>query len=162
MTSCSPYLAFDTCPWVETRDGDAHGRAIYRRHYSYRPYADARDPALFVGPGGKLVLIATDGRGLFVWRSFIDDATIDGERHAGPRDVCCSVFRNESGALSSALILQAEPFAFSRWPGTARLYTYVDPSKVRRKRDPGRCFLRAGWRRRGITKGGLVVLEKTS
>jgi hypothetical protein len=30
---------------------------------------------------------------------------------------------------------------------------------VRAKRDPGRCFLKAGWRRVGTTRGGLVVLR---
>jgi len=29
---------------------------------------------------------------------------------------------------------------------------------VRRKRDPGRCYLRAGWKRIGETQGGLIVL----
>ena len=38
------------------------------------------------------------------------------------------------------------------------LQTEVDPSKTRRKRDPGRCFLRAGWRLVGERRG-LVILE---
>lgn len=38
------------------------------------------------------------------------------------------------------------------------LTTEVDPRKTRRKRDPGRCFLRAGWSRVGVVRG-LVVLR---
>lgn len=39
------------------------------------------------------------------------------------------------------------------------MITFVDPGKVRRKRDPGRCFLKAGFRRVGSTAGGLVALQ---
>jgi len=142
-------------PWVVTRDGDTDGLAIYRRHYSSRAYADGRDPALFVGPGGKLVLIAPDLSALFVWRKFKDDAI------PPQTGVNCAVFRNEGSRLSSDLILAAEPFAWNRWRTETRLYTYVNASKVRAKRDPGRCFRRAGWSPCGTTKGGLLILEKT-
>jgi hypothetical protein len=37
------------------------------------------------------------------------------------------------------------------------MVTFVDASKVRRKRDPGRCFLRAGFERDGATEGGLLA-----
>lgn len=147
-------FAFDSCPWIETKDGDVTGRSLYRRHYSRNVYRDGRDPALFVGPGGKLVLLTADGRALFVWRKFIDKAT---PRQTG---VNCAVFRNEGPLLSSDLILAAEPFAERRWPTETRFYTYVNAAKVRRKRDPGRCFLRAGWRSCGTTQGGLLIFEK--
>jgi hypothetical protein len=39
------------------------------------------------------------------------------------------------------------------------MVTFVNRDKVRRKRDPGRCFLRAGFLREGETKGGLVALR---
>lgn len=70
----------------------------------------------------------------------------------------CAVFRNEEGGLASALILEAEPFAWRRWPAE-RLFTFVDPRQVRGN-PPGNCFLRAGWVRCGETAGGLHVLEK--
>jgi hypothetical protein len=35
----------------------------------------------------------------------------------------------------------------------------IDPGKVRHKRDPGRCYLRAGFHPAGWTKGGLRVLQ---
>jgi hypothetical protein len=39
------------------------------------------------------------------------------------------------------------------------MITFVDPSKVRKKRDPGRCYLRAGFAPAGTTKGGLIALQ---
>jgi hypothetical protein len=74
--------------------------------------------------------------------------------------VNCAVFRNEgsSAGQSSALILAAKDLAWKRWPGD-RLYTFVDASKVRHKRDPGRCFVRAGFRHCGVSKSGKLILE---
>lgn len=39
------------------------------------------------------------------------------------------------------------------------MITFVDARKVRRKRDPGRCFRKAGFREVGATKGGLIALQ---
>lgn len=136
-------LLFDD-RWRPAKDGDPVGLAIYGRHYSARRYADGRRRRLFVGPGEKVVLVSHDGRALFAWRRFIDDS--------GQEGVNCAVFRNEGDALSSELILEAMAVAWRRWPG-ARLYTYVDPAAVASS-NPGYCFLMAGWRRCGATKGG--------
>ena len=48
-----------------------------------------------------------------------------------------------------------------RWPEPPPLgiVTFVDAAKVRRKRDPGRCYLKAGFKRCGRTKGGLLALQ---
>lgn len=37
-------------------------------------------------------------------------------------------------------------------PTSLGMVTFVDADKVRHKRDPGRCFLKAGFRRVGLTK----------
>jgi hypothetical protein len=111
---------------------------------------------VFVGPGEKEVLVTPDAGALFVWRKFKDDAV------PPQKGVNCAVFRREWGALSSTLIRAAEKIAWERWPNE-RLYTYVNANKankVRRKRDYGRCFLRAGWRRDGMTKTGLLIFHK--
>lgn len=39
------------------------------------------------------------------------------------------------------------------------MVSFVDRDKTRRKRDPGRCFRRAGFQPDGETKGGLVALR---
>lgn len=136
-------------------DGDPAGRSLYRRHYSARAYRDGRRPRLFVGPGEKLVLVTHDDRALFVWRRFVDDS--------GQLGVNCAVFRNEGAGRSSDLIREADEIAWQRWPAE-RHYTYVDPSKVR-STNPGYCFIAAGWRPCGWTKGGhgrrsLRILER--
>jgi hypothetical protein len=136
--------------WCQVKDGDDTARAIFDGHYSRRRYADGRKPLIFVGPGEKIVLITPDASALFIWRKFIS-----GDDQQG---VNCAVFRNEGPALSSALIIEAEKFARERWPNE-RLYTYVNPHMIR-STNPGYCFLKAGWRRCGVTKGRLIILEK--
>lgn len=137
--------------WFLTKDGDRTLLALYERHYSCYQYADGRPRFLFVGPGEKVVLRTNSGDAGFAWRKFIDDS--------GQQGVNCAFFRNESSHTSSELIRQADAIADRIWP-SERHYTYVDPTKTRRKRDPGRCFVRAGWRRCGLTAKGLVILEK--
>jgi hypothetical protein len=39
------------------------------------------------------------------------------------------------------------------------MITFVNADKVRHKRDPGRCFTKAGFKRVGYTKGGLIALQ---
>jgi len=39
------------------------------------------------------------------------------------------------------------------------MITFVNAEKVTHKRDPGRCYLRAGFERVGTTKGGLIALQ---
>ena len=64
--------------------------------------------------------------------------------------------------MSSGLIIEA--VAATRYlfgePPALGMVTFVNTDKVRPKRDPGRCYLRAGWRNVGFTKGGLVALQQ--
>lgn len=143
--------------WWATLDGDKTCLAMYERHYSAHEYADGRERTLFVGPGEKLVLRSATGDAFFVWRRFID-ACIDertGERQQG---INCAVFRNEGSEVSSNLIRKADSIADRFWTDR-RHYTYVNQKKVRSS-NPGFCFLRAGWRKCGQTKGGLLILER--
>ena len=139
-------------PWIEVRDGDDTVRSVFDRHYSRRRYADGRSPILFVGPGEKMVLRTADARAIFVWRRFIEIHRTE------PVGINCAVFRNEGHKLSSELINRACDLAWERWPGK-RLYTYVDPDKIGSP-NPGFCFKAAGWRKCGISKGKLVILER--
>ena len=143
--------------WWLTKDGDLDCLEMYERHYSAYEYRDGRERVLFVGPGEKWVFRTRAADAVWVWRNFIDDC-IDqrtGERQHG---VNCAVFRNESRHRSSDLIRQADQIADVIWPDS-RHYTYVHPQKVA-SANPGYCFLMAGWRRAGYTKGGLLVLER--
>lgn len=136
--------------WRLSKDGDPTGFTLYRRHYSAKKNPRPKQRQ-FVGPGQKMVLIGADSLALFAWRKFIDDS--------GQRGVNCAVFRNESPHRSSDLISEAMGFAWARWPGE-RLYTTVNPREIR-STNPGFCFVKAGWRKCGTTKGGLLILEAT-
>ena len=143
--------------WWATKDGDVGCLSLYEQHYSAYRYRDGRTRKLFVGPGDKFVLRTECGRAFFVWRKFRDDC-IDqrtGDRQAG---VNCAAFRNEGTYLSSDLIREADAIADVCWTDS-RHYTYVNPKRVRSS-NPGFCFLKAGWRRCGMTKSGLLVLER--
>lgn len=143
--------------WWVTKDGDLDCLELHARHYSRREYADQRKRVLFVGPGDKLVLRTERGDAAFVWRKFTDDCIDErtGEKQQG---VNCAVFRNESEHLSSLLVRQADAIADEVWTDR-RHYTYVNRQGVA-SANPGYCFLMAGWRRCGITRGGLLVLER--
>lgn len=146
--------------WTQVRDGDSRVAQLYMRHYSCHRYQDKRrsqhgyrNRHLVMGPGEKLVLLSLDGMAAFGWRKFIDDS--------GQQGINCSFFRNESPVLSSVLILDAERHAARKWGGGVRLYTYVNPQAVS-SRNPGYCFQIAGWRKCGVTKGGLLIFEKVT
>jgi len=143
--------------WWLTKDGDLDCLAMYERHYSAYEYRDGRERVLFIGPGEKWVFRTENADAVWVWRRFIDDCVDQrtGERQQG---VNCAVFRNESAHRSSDLIRQADSIADCLW-ADSRHYTYVDSQKVR-SANPGFCFLMAGWRKCGMTKSGLIVLER--
>ena len=140
--------------WYITKDGDVSCLELYERHYSCNHYADGRERNQFVGPGEHIVLRTGDCDAMFVWRKYIDDTIPKQE------GVECAVFRNEAPRryLSSELVIQADAIADHCWPGE-RHYTKVNPSRVR-STNPGLCFFKAGWRRAGYTKGGLLILER--
>jgi hypothetical protein len=135
--------------WWLTKDGDRSVLALYERHYSAYQYRDGRVRRLFAGPGQKIVLRTANGDAGFIWRSFISDS--------GERGINCAFFRNESAILSSDLIRQADSIAYQVW-ACRRHYTYVDSTQVR-SRNPGFCFLQAGWRKCGVTAGGKLIFE---
>lgn len=145
--SAQTAFQLDESKWVFSRDANPTARCLFVRHYSYRPYADGRQPRHFVGPGEKTVLLTHNADALFVWRKFISGD--------GQRGINCAVFRNESVYRSADLIAEASRIAWERWPGE-RLYTYVNPRKLSVRRwhgtkrlycpwPPGRCFIEAGW-----------------
>lgn len=134
--------------WWLTKDGDLDLLKLYERHYS----CDNKHRRIrqFVGPGEKIVLRTWCGRAGWAWRQFIDDS--------GQQGVNCAFFRNETQITSSELVRQADAVADFCWPGK-RHYTYVDPKEVR-SRNPGYCFIVAGWRRCGVSPKGLLILER--
>lgn len=135
--------------WHTTKDGDRTCLALFQRHYSCRN----ADPKVrqFVGPGEHIVLRTDAGDAMFVWRA-------PKYRADGQEGVECAVFRNEGPYQSSELVRQADAIADFCWPDR-RHYTFVDPQAVR-SRNPGFCFIAAGWRRCGMSGSGLIILER--
>jgi hypothetical protein len=76
-----------------------------------------------------------------------------------------SLFRNERRDLhlSSDLIREAVAATRWRWPDVPDLglVTFVDPDETKRKRDPGRCYAKAGFVPGDprTTEGGLIVKQ---
>jgi hypothetical protein len=138
--------------WIVGQDGERELLQLYERHYSCYTYADGRQRTQFVGPGEHIVLTTPKRDALFVWRKFIDDSGQDG--------INCAVFRNEGCVLSSDLVREADSIADWCWP-SQRHYTFVRAAAVR-SRNPGFCFICAGWQHCGYTKSGLVVLERSA
>lgn len=73
-----------------------------------------------------------------------------------------TLFRNEGPILSSRLIEEAVQATCWKWSHRPALphpiVTFINAKRVRPKRDPGYCYLMAGWERIGTTKSGLAVL----
>ena len=141
--------------WFEVRDGDDRLHSIFERHYSSRPHRLLRrywpNWKRICPPGEHMILLTKNCDALFVWvREQIRDD--------GQTGINCSIFRNEGPILSSRLILEAENLALDRWVDK-RLFTYINPLMIKSS-NPGYCFLQAGWRRCGISRKGLIILEK--
>lgn len=148
--------------WLSVKRTDERAFALYREHYSAKKNAAYRRKGNFnvAGPAQTMVLITEDCAALFVWiRNTVERL----DHQAG---VNCSVFRNDgrgSARMSSSeLIREADALAWDRWPGE-RHFTYVDPAEIRSVqvmgKEPGQCFLAAGWRPCGTSAEGKAILE---
>ena len=136
--------------WLESHRFDVDTRVIADRHYNRQKIGSPQ----IAPPGRCLVLRMRSAFWITSHQRYV--------KHAWPGAWVCSAFRNEaSGVLSSALIVEAIAATRAAWPDPEEhgMITFVDAGEVRHKRDPGRCFLRAGFVNVGTTKGGLVALQ---
>lgn len=138
--------------WRKSHRADPDACALADRHYSRQTVGSPQ----FVPPGRCVVLVSLCARAVWVTSWPFAEYV----RHAWAGAWVCSIFRNEGAGLSSDLIRQAVAATRSIWePPPLGIVTFVDAGKTRRKRDPGRCFLRAGFSHVGATKGGLIALQ---
>lgn len=139
--------------WHLSNRADPRARAIADRHYNRQKVGSPQ----FVPPGRCLVLLTENADALWITSWPFGEYV----RHAWPGAWVCSCFRNESPHLSSELIIEAVAAtrAFFGVAPKQGFITFVDTKKTRRKRDPGRCYRRAGWSVAGSTQGGLVALQ---
>jgi hypothetical protein len=138
--------------WHVSHRFDKRALPLADRHYNRRKIGSPQ----FVPPGRNLVFLTESADALWVTSWPFAEYV----RHAWPGAWVNSLFRNESAHLSSELIREAIAATCALWePPPLGLITFVDAGKVRPKRDPGRCYVRAGFKRVGYTKGGLVALQ---
>jgi len=148
--------------WRLSNRFDSRALPLADRHYNRRKVGSPQ----FVPPGGCAVLLTDAADALWVTSTPFPQYV----RHAWPGAWVNSLFRNESACRSSELIREA----------------VSDREQTRRKRDPGRCYLRAGWEYAGhhevnewcpactgryaskgeplswpcgLTRGGLIVMR---
>lgn len=112
---------------------------------------------MFCRPGYNMVLLAHTnvGRAVWVWfRPKWESGIVGTERKDKLRAIECTLFRNESGILSSVLVTQAAA-ALLTWDHARDvewedgMITGINSNKTSRRRSkhelPGRCYRAAGW-----------------
>jgi len=139
--------------WHLSYRADPRAAQIADRHYNRQKIGSPQ----FVPPGRCLVLLTENADALWVTSWPFTEYV----KHAWAGAWVCSCFRNEGPVLSSELITEAVACTKAFWgdPPALGMISFVDRDKTRRKRDPGRCYRRAGWKVCGETKGGLVALQ---
>lgn len=136
--------------WQLSNRFDPRACELADRHYNRRNVGSPQ----FVPPGRCFVLWQPMAFWVTSW-PFAEYV-----KHAWAGAWVNSAFRNEGAGLSSELIREAIACTRSIWePPALGMITFVDASKVRHKRDPGRCYLRAGFSHVGHTKGGLLAFQ---
>lgn len=144
--------------WARTTKGDPIVCQLADRHYPRR-----KQGARQTGQNGRQLTLRTPAGDAF-WITNWPKHVL----HAFGATWTCSKFRNEAPDryLSSDLIREAMAATRAHFgaPPVDGFLTFVDASAVRPKRDPGRCFIRAGFEVIGRTAGGhgrppLLVLR---
>jgi hypothetical protein len=141
--------------WRLSHRADPFARDLADRHYNRQKVGTPQ----FGPPGRCMVLTADTETGKAFWITSWPFAEY--VKHAWAGAWVCSAFRNEGAGLSSKLISQAVAAtrAYFGEPPSLGMITFVDRSKTRPKRDPGHCYIIAGFRPCGETKGGLAALQ---
>jgi hypothetical protein len=122
------------------------------RHYSRRKVGSPQ----FMPPGQTFIL-ATEARdAVFGWWRPHPASGLNSMN--GLDGWTCTIFRNESAALSSDLILAAEKAVLGSFDiGPDGLLTYIWDARVR-STNPGYCFKVAGWKVAGRSADGRKTL----
>lgn len=139
--------------WKLSHRADKRALPLADRHYNRQKPGTPQ----FVPPGRCLVLLTVEERAVWVTSWPFAQYT----RHAWAGAWVNSLFRREDGPRASDLIREAVSATRWKWPDVPELgmITFVDQGKVRRKRDPGRCYTKAGFQHVGKTKGGLLAFQ---
>ena len=141
-------------PWRLSDRADPAALPLADRHYNRQKPGTPQ----FVPPGRCLVLLTIDRSALWVTSWPFAEYV----KHEWAGAWVNSLFRREGGQhLASDLITWAVAHTRDVWPNVPPLgmVSFVDAAQVRRKRDPGQCYRKAGFRHAGYTKGGLHAFQ---
>lgn len=140
--------------WRLSHRFDPRAVALADRHYNRQKPGTPQ----FVPPGRCIVLLGSGFDALWVTSWPFAEFT----HHAWAGAWINSTFRRESGPRASDLILEAAAITRGIWPDVPAhgLVSFVDADAIRPKRDPGRCYLRAGFSLVGQTaKRGFLAFQ---
>lgn len=137
--------------WCISHRADRRALPLADRHYNRQKIGSPQ----FVPPGRCVVLLAPAALWVTSW-PFAEYV-----RHAWPGAWVNSLFRREAGPVASEMIRSAIAVTRSIWqPPQQGIITFVDtkhvaPKRVRGQDVYGYCYMRAGFKHVGFTKGGL-------
>lgn len=141
--------------WHLSTRGDRRALPLADRHYNRQKIGSPQ----FVPPGSCVVFLTEEADALWV-TSWPKGQYV---QHAWPGAWINSLFRNESNRtkLSSELIREACAATCAVYgpPPKQGMVTFVDPDETKHKRDPGRCYRKAGFKEVGRTAAGLITLQ---
>ena len=147
-------------PWTKTKRTDDRARLLADRHYSRQTIGSPH----FTPPGRALVLYAKTDTGEAYWVTSWPYAQY--VKRDYPDAWLCSAFRNEGAGVASGLIYAAMSATRAYWPETpdSGMITLVDKKRVkptirRGKETWGYCYIQAGFKEVGMTKGGLLIFQ---
>ncbi len=124
--------------WYLTYRADPRAARLADRHYSRGTIGAVQ----FAPPGRCLVLLNREASAVWVTSWPYPEYVLRAWKDAW----LCTLFRNESSLLSSELIREA--VAVTRWrygeSPMSGMITMIDETKIRHKRDTGRCYRKAG------------------
>ena len=138
--------------WRLSNRADPRALPLADRHYNRQKPGTPQ----FVPPGSCLVLLTDSAEALWVTSWPLAEFT----KHRWAGAWVNSLFRREAGPLASEMIRDAVAAtkAFYGDPPELGMVSFIDPEKTHKKRDPGRCYIRAGFEYDGETEGGLVCV----
>jgi hypothetical protein len=137
--------------WRLSHRADREALPLADRHYNRQKVGSPQ----FVPPGRCLVLLADNALWVTSW------PVADYVRHAWAGAWVNSMFRSEGAGIASTLIREAIAVTRSKWePPELGIISFVDPKHIkptmrRGSAIYGYCYLMAGFKHVGYTKGGL-------
>lgn len=140
--------------WTLTHKYDAQCARLADRHYSRGTIGSPQ----FAPPGSNVILVTPEGGA--GWVTSAQNYVL----HGWPGAWMNSLFRNERQDLYLSSDLIRDAVAASRAilgePHEFGMITFIDRDRTRSKRDPGYCYIMAGFRPIGRTKKhGYHVLQ---